>query len=134
MAIITPENARELSAKGNKIRWEKWKADKIAEKTKLERPTFTPPATIQEAGLPQDEFRNEMLSCTRKQMKSIQGKIDKLLDQPALDTKALRDLTDAIFKLEGVEQKYSGRPAPGSLRPKQERSKRETSAPEPSPE
>lgn len=78
-----------------------------------------------------DDFRSKVLARTRKQMAMIQKKMEEQLNKDVLDSKVLKELTEAFARLETVEQKLSGRASPGSLRPTSKRDKRQASSPMP---
>ncbi len=80
-----------------------------------------------------EKFRHEAKLRTREQFRKLQDKIDDVLDRRELDVKAMRDLADASLKLESVEQRLSGRPLPGTLKPSSAPTKRRQTFAEPIP-
>lgn len=116
---FTKENAAEMARKAVISRVANWQ--RIPEEDKA-----TP--TRENAG---DCFQLETLARVREHLKTLNAKMDEQLAKPKLDTKSIRDLTDAISKLENVEQRLSNRPLPGSFRPVQGKAKRSSSSPEP---
>jgi hypothetical protein len=134
LMLETPINkatASELGKRGNKIRWEAWRANKIAEEAKE---SAGEPASEPKEGIAEGEFRETAKNRAREHMSKLQDKIDEVLDKRDLDVKAMRDLADAVLKLEQVEQRLSGRPLPGTLKPTNKPVKRVTQSFEPAPE
>ena len=70
---------------------------------------------------PEDSYRLERLRITREQLSGL----DKDL-KAAEDEKGKKAICDAIARLSEVERQLAGRPAPGSLRPAQAKTKRTT--------
>lgn len=81
-----------------------------------------------------ESFRGKATLRVREHIERLQERIDDLLDRRDLDVKAMRDLADAVLKLEQIEQKLSGRAGPGNLRPiAQQKPMRRASVPYPEP-
>jgi len=72
--------------------------------------------------LAQDSFAGKTLGRVRKQIALVQDAIDGSIDSG--ESKQLKEYTDALSRLAEIERQLAGRPLPGSLRPKQEKSKR----------
>jgi len=56
----------------------------------------------------------------------VQDQMDNFLETG--ETKPLKELSDCLSRLAEIERQLAGRPLPGSLRPKAEKSKRIASA------
>jgi hypothetical protein len=118
-APISKENARELSAIGNKVRWDAYRAAKLAEENaKLK------PATEGEI----DGFNQARLLRVRKQLKKVDDMIDEETDPSKLDR-----LASAAIRLNEQERQLSNRSLPPTLKASQPRAKRSASA-DPEPE
>lgn len=100
--LFTPENAREMAARGNAAKAARLQALRDA-------------AEIPENG--PDEFREGLLRATRAQAKAISKRIDLELLKATLDQKALTVLAGALATFEAIEQKLSMRAGPGNLKP-----------------
>ena len=72
--------------------------------------------------LAQDSFAGKTLGRVRKQIALVQDAIDGAIENG--ESKQLKEYTDALSRLAEIERQLAGRPLPGSLRPKQEKSKR----------
>lgn len=127
MALFTKENAGEMARRATAARIANMMApDPIPEPARNAIPDAE--------SSPEDDFRKETLARVREHLKALSAKMDAELDKPKINTKSLRDLTDAISKLETVEQRLSNRPAPGSLRPTSDKPKARRNTPAPEPE
>ena len=118
---FTPANAKEMSARAHEARWHAPKIQDCRNTVEQSEPE-----------LPVDTFRAEMLANVRGKIKTILEAIDGQLEAKALDSKVLKELTDALYRFEAMEQKLSGRAGPGSMKPTQSRqsSRKVTSAAE----
>lgn len=101
---FTPQIAREMAAKGHEAR-----RRNIAERKALFAPHFVIP------GL-NDSYVTERLACVRAQL----GRLDAMV-LTETDPQKLDRLASAQAKLADQERILSGRPLPGSRRPKPER-------------
>lgn len=129
--MITAANARELQLKGVKVRLQRAKDRKLLAQVKA----YTAVNGDLTGVTAELSFRNQVANRVRNQIHAIQAKIDDQLNKPALDSKVLKELTEALARLETIEQKLSGRASPGALRPRSEKSSRSRpSEPEPMPE
>ena len=126
MPQINASNAAYYASLGGKARWEAYRKEQEA----LGMPKQTGKVK------PEADFVTTTLVRVRKQMQLVQTKIEKLLFDAKLDSKAFKELTEAFSRLEIAEQKLSGRHAPGSYRPssKPGRSDKRRAAPIVSPE
>lgn len=128
---ITAENARELQLKGVKVRLQRAKDRKLLAQVKA----YTAVNGDLTGVTAELSFRNQVANRVRNQIHAIQAKIDDQLNQAVLDSKVLKELTEALARLETIEQKLSGRASPGALRPRSEKTSRSRpSEPEPMPE
>lgn len=107
--------------------WEKRRAKAAAFKTVAPLPAIS--AMPNAPALEDGGYSARTLTRVRKQVKLVQDAIDKAL--MAEEAKPLKDFTDALSRLAEIERQLAGRPLPGSLRPKQEKSKRITTQAEP---
>ena len=105
MALFTRENAREMSAKANYVRWHKPDPEPRQE-AKAETPAIAPAAT------PEDGFAAKTLVRVRRQ-------IESLLDDLSIERDAQKKdrLASALGRLNEIERQLAGRPMPGSLKP-----------------
>lgn len=127
---FTVENAAIFARKSHSPESKRFlpKPPKVIEDKPADKPA-------QPAVQPTTDFRTKVMVRVRKQMIAIQKKMDKELDADAMDSKVLKELTEALARLETIEQKLSGRASPGALRPRSEKSSRSRpSEPEPMPE
>lgn len=115
---ITKENAREMGAKANRIRWERWREAKEAAKSLLD-PIKAANAIAEYRA---EDFAGKTLQRIRKQIALVQDQMDSFLDTG--ETKPLKELSDCLARLAEIERQLAGRPLPGSLRPKAEKSRR----------
>ena len=121
-ATINASNASELGRKGNAIRWEKWRQAKAAAKSLI-----TPVDTLNAiAEFHAEDFAGKTMKRIRKQIALVQDQMDNFLETG--ETKPLKELSDCLARLAEIERQLAGRPLPGSLRPKSEKSKRIPSA------
>jgi len=126
MALFTRDNAKEMSAKANAIRWSK----RVPESQDDSPESFNDKVS----GNPDTEFKNEVLLRIRAQLRMLLDKADTILEKRDMDMKEMRDLAVSIKELENVEARLSNRPAPGNLRPvAQSKPKRQQSYAEPEP-
>jgi hypothetical protein len=132
---LTSERARELGAKANKIRWDKWRAARAAEL--LPKPPIQPipqntPVPPQIPSIQSyDPFVRETLNCMRDRMREL---LKAMRGAPA----GIDKFAAALGKLAEIERQLAGRPMPGSLKPAQPKSTRSSAfvtsgAPEPEP-
>ena len=128
---FTKENAAIYAKRGNEIRWSpeyRMKADQQPEAETPIIPAITPETRT-------DEFREQTLKRVREHLNLLQDKADDILSKRDMDMKEMRDLAVAIKEIEGIEQRLSGRPGPGNLRPMAPKpAKRQSSYPEPVPQ
>lgn len=125
--LFTSESAKKLSEKAVEARREKLRALQAKANAWMTYASNDPNG-------PQT-FRDLSAARTREQMEQIQAKIGEQLNKPVLDSKVLKELTEALARLETIEQKLSGRASPGALRPRSEKASRSRpSEPEPMPE
>ena len=116
---FTPENAREMSAKGHVAR---------ALRQEIIRETVR---TIMQA--PGDDYTARRLVRVRLQLDSIDGEIVKEQEQKKPDAKRLKELIEAQTRLNLQERELSMRPAPGTTKPAPDRKPR-AGSPTPLPE
>ena len=111
MALFTRENAREMSAKANYVRWHKPDPEPRQE-AKAETPAIAP------AAIPEDGFADKTLVRVRKQ-------IESLLDDLSIERDAQKKdrLASALGRLNEIERQLAGRPIPGSLKPSSKQSR-----------
>ena len=102
---ITVENAKELSIKANKVRWDQWREDK-ANGIIVAR---IAPVGVSEP-LPINPFVNSTLLAVRE-------RIEEILDEMKGAPPGCEKLANALGKLAEIERQLSGRPMPGSLKP-----------------
>ena len=105
MALFTRENAREMSAKANYVRWHKPDPEPKPE-PKAETPAIAP------AVIPEDGFAGKTLARVRKQIESLLDCLSKEDDPQRIDR-----LASALGRLNEIERQLAGRPMPGSLKP-----------------
>ena len=109
MAYFTKDNALQFAVKAVETR------KNLKEERRL---------TLEALRSPSEDFRQELLTRTRAQIRIISNRIDKELEKPSLDHKALSALAANLATLEGIEQKFSMRAGPGNLKPTATRSSR----------
>lgn len=112
---FTRDNAKQFSAKANQARWSRAKQPKLPEAQAEQVPAS-----------PDDGYVQTTVSRTRRQLDRLFELMEEELDPQKLDR-----LASAIARLAEQERQLSGRPLPGSLRPKQKRTKRSNSSAEP---
>ncbi len=101
--LFTRENAREKSAKGNQVRWSRWREAKLAEKQRKEaaaNPVFVHSANP-----------DEMRECTIQQLKRLDAMINQALDSS--DAKAFLTLSKSKCDLWKLVQPTAGVMRPG---------------------
>ena len=110
---FTTENAREYALRGNAKRWSREREKKNQQK--VENTQSEPPREVSD------------FAATR--LVIIRERIDSLLDElkGASEPKSVMQLCAALDKLASIEQKYSGRPSPGTLKPTQPKGRRSPS-------
>ena len=98
MALFTRENAREMSAKANYVRWHKPDPEPRQE-AKAETPAIAP------AAIPEDGFAAKTLVRVRRQ-------IESLLDDLSIERDAQKKdrLASALGRLNEIERQLAGRP------------------------
>lgn len=106
--MFTSESAKAASALGHQKRWHSPRRSALAREL-----------TAQNAQI----FIATALTRVRKQIESVQDKLDSMLHNGRPKPKNLRDLANVLKELEGVEARLSGRPLPGQLRPNHPRAK-----------
>ena len=102
--LWTPEQARQMSAKGHEARRRIRAAQRMAQAA-----LAAPPQT--DASLP-DPYLMRRLACVRQQL----AKLDEML-LTEKDAQRLDRLASASAKLSTVERELAGRPSPGAYRP-----------------
>lgn len=110
---FTSETAREASL----LRW------KVKPEVQVE--VVKPSESLDEGEM----YRKERIKTVRAQLARVDGLLLKSKDPQELDR-----LASAASRLAEQERQLAGRPLPGSLRPKQERAPRSTSAEPSAPE
>lgn len=128
MALFTKDNAREMSAKGNQVRWAEPREPEPTQKPADSQPRFagTLPAN--------DGFSRTSLLRVRKQLDLVNDSLLAQLSKSTIDPQAIDRLSNAQMRLSEQERILAGRPLPGSHRPRPERADRRQAAPEPEPE
>ena len=120
--LFTRENAREMSRKGNAVRWS--------------QPRTPPPQPAIPAPIPEpspatpDTYLSARLVRVRLQLSLIDSAIEREAATNKPDGQRLNWLASAQERLAEQERMLAGRPSPGSLRPSAP-GKRATSAPAP---
>lgn len=104
MPLFTPETAAINGRKGAIIRW---------------TPKPPPPEPAKPPPIATPTFADKTLLRVRKQIERLSDEIDDAIEG---DSKKLKELTDALARLNEVERQLSGRPLPGTLKPRQSRS------------
>ncbi len=102
MAYFTKDNAVQFAVKAVETR------KQLAEERRL---------TLESLRSPTEDFREDMIKSARAQIRIVTGRIDKELERGSLDIKTLKSLGEVLAILEGIEQKFSMRAGPGSLKP-----------------
>ena len=113
MPHFTAKNAAMYAKKGNEIRW----SEESRESHKNSKIIAAQEELTKSLANASESFREMTLNRVRRQIKLLLDKIDCTLDRRNIEAKEMQELTNALFKLEAVEQKLSGRAAPGTLRP-----------------
>lgn len=122
---FTAETAREMSAKANQARWDKWRAKQASRKAEAESHAIPAPKMGELQGIPADEYTAQQLVRTRKQIDLL----NDMLEDPELDWKARKAAADAKGRLYEIEAALANRPGPGNRRPTPEpRSRRQPGA------
>ena len=116
--LITSETAREFSAKGNAVLAAR-RAERLNARIDPEKPRV----------IPENTFQSETLARVRKQIKVAQDNIDDGFKKH--DSKAVKEWTDSLARLNEIERQLSGRPMPGSLKPSAPKNPRRSADPEP---
>lgn len=101
MPLFTRENASEMARRGNLARWSRPPA-----------PREPPRQLATTDPLAADSYREQRIQITRQHI--------ELLDQKLAECESPKDykaIADAIYRLQEVEAKLSGRPNPGTLKP-----------------
>jgi hypothetical protein len=117
--LFTPETARlaivksQAARKANRQRDRErlalaTKALELILETAAESPVQTPPISP-----PTDEFIQRRLARVREQLVRLDGMLSE-----ATDSKVIKELSEALSRLQDQEQKLAGRPGPGTLKPK----------------
>lgn len=77
------------------------------------------PESIQEARhAPEaNEFTDSRVLHVREQILKLSNKLDALLAADPLDTKRVKEASEALDRLSELERKLAGRPLPGAYRP-----------------
>jgi hypothetical protein len=125
MALITAANARLYAAKSAIARQNNRNSElrRLAEADELRtRLVQTAVLTDVQAPTPVDEFIQRRLLRVRAQLERLD---DLLADED--DSKTIKELSEALSRLQDQEQKLSGRPGPGTLRPMPERKAKDDS-------
>jgi hypothetical protein len=131
MPYITKENAKAIS--------------QLSAKSRRENPLrAVPPGhvvvparilEVKEHVPPSDSYPDLVLARTRTQLDLVAGLITKELEGTDVDSKRIRELTDAQTRLSELERVLAGRPLPGSRKPAAEpRRKASQSSPAPIPD
>jgi hypothetical protein len=132
--MFTAENARANAAKS----WER--SESFVSARYKPKPKPIPAPEPQQTSTPEEadstaKFRAKTLRRVREHLNLLQDKADTILGKRDMDMKEMRDLAVAIKELEGIEQRLSGRPGPGNLRPMPAKPpKRSAAYPEPIPQ
>jgi DNA repair exonuclease SbcCD ATPase subunit len=74
-------------------------------------------AKISQSAAPNDDFTERRVNRIRKQLETLDGRLDELSSAPDIDAAAIDRVASAISRLSELERQLSGRPLPGSLRP-----------------
>ena len=116
--FFNKENAKLYSIKGQETR----RQNKIR-REQAANALLNPEATLQTLlEIDSGSFSKQMLNQAREKIKAVWVKIDEAIDSG--ESKVLKEYTDALSRLAEIERQLAGRPLPGSLRPKAEKSKR----------
>jgi hypothetical protein len=120
--FFNAENAKAYSLKGQETR----RQNKLRRESAANA-LLNPEATLQAfLEIESGGFNKQMLNQARDKIKAVWVKIEDAID--AGESKVLKEYTDALKCLAEIERQLAGRPLPGSLRPKSEKSKRIPSA------
>lgn len=119
---ITCENAREMQARGQ-----------AAKKAQVEQARATVKLISDTLEENHEDFRQTMLVKVRLQTARVLLAVDKELDKPTLDHRALGGLATTLSTFEAIEQKLSMRAGPGNLKPSAPRKARAGSFQPPPP-
>jgi hypothetical protein len=103
MAKFTVENAAEMGRKSARLRFEREEQARQTIETLVQDPST--------------DYQDKCLARTRGQLDLVAKAITDELERPRLDSRKLRDLTDAQTRLSEQERILAGRPLPGSHRP-----------------
>lgn len=103
MALITPANAAEMSAKGHAA-----KAKLLEDLRQAANPV--PPAT-------DNSYIQRSLLRVREQIEQVNKRMDEALTADVLDAGAIDRLANALTRLREMERVMDGRALPGSKRP-----------------
>ena len=103
---ITKENAREMGAKANQVRW-----------SQPQKPRPPKPLPI----LPADPYLAKRITCVREQI----AKLDRMIADET-DPQRMDRLASALGRFHEIERQLSNRPLPGSLKPTSRSSKSRT--------
>ena len=128
---ITVENARELQRRSLQARREN------SANLQQNGRKYTTIASdrlgvcMQNTSLSGGPFQIETLNRVRKQIALCQNNID--VSMAKRESKASKEWTDALSRLNEIERQLAGRPMPGSLKPQQPRRNSASSEPIPEP-
>lgn len=112
--LWTKEKAAEMSRLG-----------RIAKQQKLADAENSPPASKGQNGEQRDEVLNPHVSKTLTRVRKQVSRLFELIEGE-IDPQKLDRLASALSRLAELERQLSGRPLPGSLRPRQEKPRRST--------
>lgn len=104
---FTKESAAYYAKIANERRWERERARKAREAERIAREGADPVL------VPERIYQDKRIERVREHIK----RLDRMLED-CIDPKEIKALADALAKFEEIERILSGRPMPGSLRPK----------------
>lgn len=112
MPLFTSQNAKEMAARSAAARRER----KLREEHARLNPPLLPPPPALEAG---DAYVARRLSKVREQISRVDVMFDRCCDPTGLDR-----IAAVLARLSELERHLSGRPLPGSRRPRPEPTRR----------
>lgn len=106
--------ASELAQRMAKVRAAK-KAKAEARKAARENPQTEQPEGRQSTET--DPFVSQRITHVREQIEKLASELDEMLKAKPLDTRKVKETSEALSRLSTIEREWSGRPTPGAYRP-----------------